>query len=88
MLNNQPPQAIDGGTVNQLLDEAILLFKQHEINLTDDLTLTLELVECLAGFLESKCQVKINDKIDPFEAISEILKQEEIALCSNKCSFH
>jgi len=88
MCNNQPPQTIDGDRVNQLLDEAILLFKQHEINLTDDLALTLELVECLAGFLEKKCLVKVTDKVNPYDAVCDILKQEEQVLSVEKYIFH
>ena len=77
VLNNQLPEEIDGDRVNDLLDEALLLFKRHNINLTDDLSMTLELVECLGGFLENKCLVKIIDEINPYDAICEILKQEK-----------
>ena len=88
MCNNHTAQTIDGDRVNQLLDEAILLFKQHEINLTDDLALTLELVECLAGFLEKKCLVKVTDQVNPYDAVCDILKQQEQVITVEGCALH
>ncbi len=84
----QLPKEIDGDRANELFDETLLLFKKYNINLSDDLERTLELVKCLGVFLEDKCQVTIVDEINPYVALLEILDNKGISFLEEKSLMH
>lgn len=88
MPNEQIPIEIEGDRVNDLMDEAVELFKKHDINVTNDLGLTLELVKCLGEFLESKKLVSVVDEVHPYDEIMEILEQEENVCALQEETYH